>query len=416
MTVSARAKQLFLAELASRQLVPEELDDGGYRIVLGGMTLTINLENKGREFDATGDETIFKHFVDTILQHGTILPESWESACAHLSFAAEPSDRAFGDTCRQQVSDQVSLVLVYLAEPGEHIVWMTPRMLAEFGVSREVAEAYAADNLAQLLAETPIETTEVDGHLLGMLATHSPLKASLIFAKNLREKAEPLLGWPLFAVIPCRDFAYLIPESAQALFPRIAQVVIAEYTRRGYPISTEVFKIDSEKVEAIGEFQSPLNPPKGMKVINHDDLLTFFLPHDWEDDVGADGEALSYDPEEEDNYLSVATQLYTFKSDLAPDTARRALAAIVEKEGVEVQDRAGDRALVHYSGDEGEMRTWTWAVAGPVTSRHLGLALFSFHIPAQEADSEETKRRRTMLGEMLPRALFRSEAIQQDEA
>jgi hypothetical protein len=415
MPVSARARQLFLAELASREIVPEELDDGSYRIVLGGTTLTINLENKGREFDETGDETVLKHFVDVILQHKTILPRSWESVRRQLFFAAEPSDHDFGDACRQDVSDQVSLVLVYLAELGQHIVWMTPNLLAQFGVSREVAEAHAADNLARLMSETPIETMETDGHLLGMLATHSPLKASLIFAKNLRQKAEPLLGWPLFAVIPCRDFAYLIPESAQALFPRVAQVVVGEYAKRGYPISTEVFKIDSEKVRAIGEFQSPLNPPKGMKVIDHDNLLTFFLPRAWEDDVGADGETIYYDPDEEENYLSVATQLYTFKDDLPADTARQALTSIAETESAEVEDWPGERALVHFDGEEGEMRTWTWAVAGPARPRHLGLAVFTYHIPKDEADSDGSRGRLRMLGEMLPRALFRKEAIQQEE-
>lgn len=415
MSVSARARQLFLAELASREIVPEELDDGGYRIVLGGTTLTVNLENKGREFDETGDETVLKQFVDAILEHQTFLPQSWESVRRQLFFAAEPSDHDFGDTCRQDVSDQVSLVLVYLAEPGQHIVWMTPSLLAKFGVSREMAEAHAADNLGRLMSETPIETTEVDGHLLGMLSTHSPLKASLIFAKNLRQKAEPLLGWPLFAVIPCRDFVYLIPESAQALFPRVAQVVVGEYTKRGYPISTEVFKIDSEKVQAIGEFQSPLNPPKGMKVIDHDSLLTFFLPRAWEEDVGADGETMYYDPDEEENYLSVATQLYTFKEDLPAATARQALASIAEKEGVKVEDWPGERGLVRYEGKEGEMRTWTWAVAGPATPRHLGLAVFTYHMPMDEADRDETRSRLRMLGEMLPRALFRKEAVPQEE-
>jgi len=416
MAISARARQAFLSELASREIVPEELDDGGYRIVLGEMTLTINLENKGREFDQTGDETIIKHFVDTILQHGKILPTSWESARTRLFFAVEPADHDFGDTCRQNVSDQVSLVLVYLAEPGQHIIWVTPDMLSRLGVTRAAAEAAAVDNLARLLSETPIETTEVDGHLLGMLATHSPLKASLIFARNLREKAEPLLGWPIFAVIPNRDFAYLIPESAQVLFPRIAQVVIGEYTERGYPLSTEVFKIDSEKVQATGEFQSPLNPPKGMKVIHHDNLLAFFLPRSWDDDVGSDGETIYYDPEEEENYLSVATKLYGFESDMAPDTARRGLTPIAEQEKVKVEDWPGERALIHYSGVEGEMQTWTWAVAGPVTPRHLGLAVFTYHIPEDEADSDESKARRKMLGQMLPRALFKNDAIPKKES
>src|SRR5262249_21396102 len=160
--------------------------------------------------------------------------------------AAEPSDHEFGDCCRQEVSDQVCLVLVYLSGPGQHLVWLTPGLLKGLGVSRELAEARAADNLARLLAETPIETTDADGHKLGMLSTPSPLKASLISARGLREKVEALLGWPIYAVIPTRDFAYLIPQSARELFPGIARVVIGEYTKRGYPVSTEVFEITDE--------------------------------------------------------------------------------------------------------------------------------------------------------------------------
>ena len=51
----------------------------------------------------------------------------------------------------------------------------------------------------------------------------------------------------------------------------------------------------------------------------------------------------------------------------------------------------------------------------PATPRHLGLAVFTYHMPMDEADSDETRGRLRMLGEMLPRALFRTEAIQQEE-
>jgi hypothetical protein len=111
----------------------------------------------------------------------------------------------------------------------------------------------------------------------------------------------------------------------------------------------------------------------------------------------------------------VATQLYAFKEDLPAGTARRALASIAETEGSQVEDWPGERALVRFDGEEGEMRTWTWAVAGPATPRHLGLAVFTYHMPMDEADSDETRGRLRMLGEMLPRALFRTEAIPQEE-
>src|SRR5262249_30481006 len=188
MSVSARARELFLAKLAARGITPEAQDDGTYKLVVGSMTLTISLENKGREFDETGDEAVLDHFVETILKHEGIVPTSWEQARERVYFAAEPSDHDFGDACRQEVSEQVCLVLVYLAEPGEHVVWLTPRLLAKLGTSRELAEARAVDNLARLLEQTPIETTDADGHTLALLSTHSPLKASLIFARGLREK------------------------------------------------------------------------------------------------------------------------------------------------------------------------------------------------------------------------------------
>jgi hypothetical protein len=121
------------------------------------------------------------------------------------------------------------------------------------------------------------------------------LKASLIFANNLRPKVEPILGWPIFAVIPSRDFAYLLPESSQAIFGNIGKVVVSEYSRRGYPISTEVFRIDDEGTRAVGAFQSPLTPPKGMKAISHDLMLTFFLPLEWEEDTNENDEAVYFD-------------------------------------------------------------------------------------------------------------------------
>lgn len=407
MGVSARARELFLAELARRGVEPEELDDGGFRLVIGETTVTVSLENKGREFDETGDESVLTHFVETILAHGDLLPRSWEQAKPRVYLAAEPSDHEFGDACRQEASEQVCLVLVYLSDPGLHIVWLTPDLLQRLGVSREMAEAHAETNVARLLEATPLTTAEADGHTLGLLETHSPLKASLIFAGNLREKVEPALGWPVFAVIPNRDFVYLIPESAEEILGGVGKVVVSEYAKRGYPLSTEVFRVDDAGAKAVGSFQSPLEPPKGMKAIEHDDMLLFFLPEGWEEDADANDDPMYFDPADEDNYLSVATQLFSSAGDIPEDQPRRCLETVAEQEGVEVEDWPGGRAALHYVGEEDGMRVWTWALCGPVSPRRLGLAVFSYHEPLEEADSEAALARVAMLEEMLPRSLFR---------
>ncbi|MGL4553848.1 MAG: hypothetical protein ACRC33_22040 [Gemmataceae bacterium] len=407
MGVSARARGLFLAELAKRGVTPEELDDGAFVVVVGETRITVSLENKGREFDETGDETILTHFVETILAYDDVVPRSWEQAKPRVFLAAEPADHDFGDACRQEASEQVSLVLVYVSDPGGHVVWLTPDLLKRLNVSRERAEAHAEDNLAKLLENTPLETTRADGHTLGMLATHSPLKASLIFAKNLREKVEGALGWPVFAVIPTRDFVYLIPESAQPIFGGIGKVVVGEYAKRGYPVSTEVFRIDDAGARAVGAFQSPLNPPKGMKAVDHDRMLTFFLPKEWEEDTDEDDAPVYFDPQDEENYLSVATQLFTSEGEIPDDQPRRCLESVAEQEGVEVEDWPGGRAAVHYVGEDDGMRVWTWALCGPVGPRKLGLAVFSHHEPLESAEGEEAAARVEMLAAMLPRSLFR---------
>jgi hypothetical protein len=289
-------------------------------------------------------------------------------------------------------------------------------MLQAWGVTRERAEAHATDNLARLLDATPLETTEADGHKLGMLATHSPLKASLIFAPNLRAKVESTLGWPILAVIPTRDFCYLIPTSAEALLEGVGRVVIGEYTKRGYPVSTEVFRIDDAGPQATGAFQSPFNPPPGMKAIHHDEMLTFFLPRAWEEDEDANDEPIYFDPAEESNYLSVVTQQFSSTNEIAPDQPHRCLETIARQEDVEVEDWPGGRAAVHFQGQDDDMHVWTWAICGPISPRRLGLAVFSHHEPIVRADSDEVQARIQMLRSMLPRCLFHDrEAEENDE-
>jgi hypothetical protein len=416
MSLSGRVRELFLAELERHQLSAEEQEDGTFVILLGGFTVTASLENIAREFEQTGDESLVAHFVQTIRETTQLVPDTWEKARSRLYLSVEPGDHDFGDVYHQHVSDQVALVLVYVSDPAQHIVWITPTMLQAWGVTRERAEAHATDNLARLLDATPLETTEADGHKLGMLATHSPLKASLIFAPNLRAKVESTLGWPILAVIPTRDFCYLIPTSAEALLEGVGRVVIGEYTKRGYPVSTEVFRIDDAGPQATGAFQSPFNPPPGMKAIHHDEMLTFFLPRAWEEDEDANDEPIYFDPAEESNYLSVVTQQFSSTNEIAPDQPHRCLETIARQEDVEVEDWPGGRAAVHFQGQDDDMHVWTWAICGPISPRRLGLAVFSHHEPIVRADSDEVQARIQMLRSMLPRCLFHDrEAEENDE-
>ena len=69
MGVSARARELFLMELARRGVAPRELEGGAFELQLGETTVTVNLDNKAREFDETGDEDVITKSERRSLSH-----------------------------------------------------------------------------------------------------------------------------------------------------------------------------------------------------------------------------------------------------------------------------------------------------------------------------------------------------------
>jgi hypothetical protein len=140
-------------------------------------------------------------------------------------------------------------------DPDEtKIMLLAPETLARWSLTEREAWDGAGRRMDALLAKTPVVVDEVAGSRLGMLATDSVFKSSLIAAPSLRHIVEPALGWPLLAVAPCRDFVYLLPDDAQDLLGRLGGVVVREFNTSPYPLSPEVFRISDHGIQAIGRF------------------------------------------------------------------------------------------------------------------------------------------------------------------
>jgi hypothetical protein len=70
----------------------------------------------------------------------------------------------------------------------------------------------------------------------------------------LKQKVQRAIGWPIYAVVPCRDFAYIFATQDEGLIPRLGNVVVNECERSGYPITTEVLRISDTGTTAVGSF------------------------------------------------------------------------------------------------------------------------------------------------------------------
>jgi len=247
-----KAEELFEAELSRRGIAFEiDPESGRYAIERTGGRFLVNLDNIAREFERDGEIDRIFRFVDTI-QNAT--PSAGSFVVENVFWALEPSDYEEKADYREAISDRVDRVLVHLSPDIGGITWVSPEILTKLGVSYEVAGQVAYANLSKELSASSIEYSDIDGVRLGRINTKLPFKTALILAPNLREVAGPVLGWPLLAVTPDRDFLYLWDARNSDFTGRVGSVVVREFNEAPYPISTEVFSISDNGIEAIGEF------------------------------------------------------------------------------------------------------------------------------------------------------------------
>jgi hypothetical protein len=242
----------FLSALQKRGIPDHRrLEDGRFVVSVNGTDCTVSLDNVARIAMRDGDFGAIDQLVDRLFSI-RLEPRSWQDAVLGLRLSVESSTVELGDAIQLPVGGHVVQVLALVDDEESQIAWVSPRQLEGWGVSERLALDAALANMNTLLEKTQLEIQEAAGCKLGMFLTSSPLKASLVLAPALREKVLDPIGWPVFAVIPCRDFLYVFRD--EALIGRLGGVVVREFRESGYPISTEVFRISDEGIRAIGTF------------------------------------------------------------------------------------------------------------------------------------------------------------------
>jgi hypothetical protein len=254
--MSDAAAALFERELV-RRAVEFRHDHATDRYVIDheGLTLFVSLENLSRDYARDHDDARVVLFVDSVLSP-RVGAKSWEEAQSSVLFCLEPSDYVDRPEIRTAISDRVDRVPVHFDAVRGLISWITPGMLADWRISLAELETAVAYNLAAALTRATIQHKDVDAVRLGFLETQLPFKSALILAPNLKEVVSPVLGWPLHAVMPDRDFLYLWNAQHRDFAGRVGSVVVAEFTKAPYPISTELFEISDNGIKALGAFDT----------------------------------------------------------------------------------------------------------------------------------------------------------------
>jgi hypothetical protein len=252
----ASVAALFESELARRAVGFRALGDLRYEVDTNGELVTVAwIGNLVRDVTTTGDLTKVDRFVDVVLRPPLGLPATWAEARGGLRWNADTADVALGDTIAALVSTAMARRLVYVDPDETAVRFVSPVDLDQWSVSENEASVAAFANLDTLLERTPLHVEHAGSMPLAWFDTPSPSKASLIFAPSLREAVVELLGWPIMAVAPARDFVYLFRVAdADELIGRVGPVVVEEYASSAYPVTNEVLEIGDQGVRAVGQY------------------------------------------------------------------------------------------------------------------------------------------------------------------
>lgn len=249
------ADDIFRSELERRGIAYSITPTGLYEVQVDDQTAMVSLENIRRNYDRDGDAYAIVRFVDQIHLEKDI--PGWDDVRPYVRYSLEPSnyETGFDGVLLETISDELNKVFVYTLADGSRITWINESMLKDWAVTREQVVQQAEDNMAAIVEQTKFEVKEIDGMKLGMILTdETPFKASLILSRAFRHIVEPTHGWPVLAVVPCRDFAYIIREDDRELLSRLGRVVVDEYRNSGHPITRDVLLVADEGITATGTF------------------------------------------------------------------------------------------------------------------------------------------------------------------
>jgi uncharacterized protein YtpQ (UPF0354 family) len=254
------ADRIFELELKKRGIVASRTADGLYELQIDDRTISVSLDNVRRNYHRDRNPQAVVDFVDQVTRDFFAEVPVWDEVRPFVRYCLEPSDyeNGFEGAVRDMVTDELCRVYVFTPPDGSRITWIDESMLRDWKVTRADVVRHADENMNAVVAATKLECEEIDGVKLGMLSTtETPFKASLILSPAFRQLVSATHGWPVYVVIPCRDFVYVLSTANRDFLGRLGRVVVNEYRKSGYPITKDVLEVGDEGVKAIGTFPDP---------------------------------------------------------------------------------------------------------------------------------------------------------------
>jgi hypothetical protein len=232
-------------------------DDGQIHIEHGDNILKISLDNVRKSYEQEGTFDHLDNLIESIHSYLMEIPIPVWDECKHqIYFSLFPSSYDFSDFINESVTDNFNKYYVF--HVGQQYTWINRSQLEEWDIDEKTFKDQVNKNMNLLLDNSSIETMLLENSTtLAYFETELVgLKSALLFSTNLKQKIISVIGWPIYCVLPVRDFCYMFSASDKViLISELGKTVIKEYNESGYEITKEIIKISDDGIQAIGKYE-----------------------------------------------------------------------------------------------------------------------------------------------------------------
>lgn len=236
-------------------------EDDLYVIHSGGMNYQVTLDNLARSYIQNPGQNLIVEFVDNlqIVFKGNAL-NGWDDVRDRIYPYIIQNVIEREDAIFNVISKETAHGYVVTGDDGV-LMWVTKAMFEKWGIKEAVMQEAAYKNMAKIIQKAEIEIIGEGENIAGCVTLEKDaLKASVILSPAFKDLVKEKIGWPVFAVIPCRDFLLFCYEKKQHVIQRLGAIVGREYANSPYALTLEVFHVSDEGVKVVGRFdQKPNN-------------------------------------------------------------------------------------------------------------------------------------------------------------
>ena len=213
----------------------------------------VNISNLRKQYAVSPHEKTLNDFVELVINYKQAMP-SWSEAKKQIFYYLYPSNYDFKHFVHETVSPKLSKIYVF-SDNGK-LEWISNEDLTKWGISALELEKLAQLNSKEIYSSLRIELDTLEGHRYISIESNRPsFNSSFVLCSQFKDIISTEIGWPVYAIVPCRDQIYIFGEKDLTYMKsKLKNFVQKKHTESNDPLSLEILQISDEGIKQAYEF------------------------------------------------------------------------------------------------------------------------------------------------------------------